>query len=136
MIYECACCGTANCGIPCRGCASSNPGHKFKVDGVKLRPSLFPWPALNFILRVLEFGAKKYTAHSWRNVEPQLYIEALLRHAAEFGERHRTEGVFCKDRESGLPVISHLACNAVILLAHPACASRALEAQQSTHSGT
>jgi hypothetical protein len=90
-----------------------------KYDGGKLRPSLFPWPAVSAVLQVLEFGAQKYTAHSWQNVEPQRYVEALLRHAIEFGERHRTEGLFCRDHESGLPTLAHLACNACFLLAHP-----------------
>jgi hypothetical protein len=91
-----------------------------KKDGGKLRPSLLPWSAVNAILDVLEFGAKKYAPHSWAKVEPDRYVEALLRHAIEFGERHRTEGILCKDAESGLPTLAHLACNAVFLLAHPA----------------
>lgn len=90
-----------------------------KADGGKLRPSLFPWKAINPVLRVLEFGAKKYAAHSWRGVEPDRYVDALQRHVVEWSERLRAEGILCLDKESGLPTLAHLACNALFLLAHP-----------------
>lgn len=96
-----------------------NKEQTIKADGGKLRPSLFPWLSINPVLRVLEFGANKYRAHSWRDVEPERYVEALLRHVVEWGERHRTEGVLCTDEESGLPTLAHIACNALFLLAHP-----------------
>lgn len=90
-----------------------------KADGGKPLPSLLPWAALLPVTRILEFGAKKYAAHSWKTVAPERYVEALLRHAIEFGERQHSEGVLCRDNESGLPVLAHLACNALFLLAHP-----------------
>lgn len=90
-----------------------------KADGGKLRPSLFPWRAINPVLRVLEFGALKYAAHSWQCVEPERYVDALQRHVIEWGERLRTEGILCTDAESGLPTLAHIACNALFLLAHP-----------------
>ena len=91
-----------------------------KKDGSKKRPSLFPWAAVDSILSILEFGAKKYAPHSWANVEPDRYVEALGRHAIEFLQRFPTEGLNQKDRESGDLVLAHLACNVLFLLAHPA----------------
>jgi hypothetical protein len=99
-------------------CASDDQQHK--ADGAKQRPTLFPWRAVAPVLEVLEFGARKYEAHSWSKVEPSRYVEALGRHAVEFLHRYPAEGLWHTDAESGLPVISHLACNVLFLLAHPA----------------
>ena len=96
-----------------------------KLDGGKLRPSLFPWRAVWPVLAVLEFGARKYAPHAWRKVERERYVDALLRHSIEFVERYADEGVLCADNESGLPVLAHLACNALFLLAHPDTTSEA-----------
>jgi hypothetical protein len=90
-----------------------------KADGGKLRPSLFPWKAINPVLRVLEFGAKKYKPHGWQGVEAERYVDALQRHVIEWSDRVRTEGILCLDHESGLPTLAHIACNALFLLAHP-----------------
>jgi hypothetical protein len=90
-----------------------------KADAGKLRPSLFPWRAINPVLRVLEFGAKKYAAHGWSGVAADRYVEALLRHVVEWQTRSREEGLLCLDEESGLPTLAHIACNALFLLAHP-----------------
>jgi hypothetical protein len=90
-----------------------------KADGGKLRPSLFPWRAVNHVLRVLEFGANKYKPHSWQGVAADRYVDALLRHIVEWADRVRAEGIMCPDHESGLPTLAHIACNALFLLAHP-----------------
>jgi hypothetical protein len=97
----------------------NNAAREHKDDKSKPKPSLLPWLALIPVIRILEFGAKKYAAHSWKNVAPERYVEALLRHAIEFGERQHTDGILCCDQESGLPVLAHLACNALFLLGHP-----------------
>jgi len=97
----------------------NNAAQEHKADAKKPLPSLLPWLALIPVIRILEFGAKKYAAHSWKNVAPERYVEALLRHAIEFGERQHTDGILCCDQESGLPVLAHLACNALFLLGHP-----------------
>jgi hypothetical protein len=78
----------------------------------KPRYSLLPWKALAWVVKVLEYGARKYTAHGWRSVPggAEVYREALLRHSAAVGR-----GEYL-DEESGLPHCAHLATNALILL--------------------
>ena len=82
-----------------------------KHDAGKTRPSLLPWSALQPVIDVLEFGAKKYSAGGWKKVSPERYREALLRHAMAYAED--PEGA---DADSGLPHLAHLACNALFLL--------------------
>jgi hypothetical protein len=63
--------------------------------------------ALAGVVDVLTFGAKKYKAHSWKEVEngEERYRDAFYRHlhAIERGEEF--------DPESGLPHWDHLLCN-------------------------
>lgn len=86
-----------------------------KFDGGKGRWSLLMqgcWHALSQVVDVLTFGAKKYSAHSWQQVEggKERYRDALYRHlnAFESGE--------INDHESGLPHLAHVATNALFLL--------------------
>jgi hypothetical protein len=78
----------------------------------KLRWGLLPWAALELVVRVLEYGAQKYSPNGWRTVPngAEVYREACLRHAAAIG---RGEWV---DTESGLPHAAHLACDCLIFL--------------------
>jgi hypothetical protein len=82
-----------------------------KDDGGKLMWSLLPWKALQGLVKVLTFGAKKYSPEGWRTVPDAKarYTAALLRHlyALNVGEKI--------DSESGLRHIDHLLCNAAFL---------------------
>lgn len=85
-----------------------------KFDGDKPRWTLLMRgcaKALNGVAAVLTFGAKKYDADSWKQVEggEDRYRSALYRHlnAIESGE--------VLDPESGLPHWDHVACNALFL---------------------
>lgn len=85
----------------------------YKADAGKLLPSLLfsGMPrALLMIVAVLTYGAQKYAAHSWKNVSPDRYEDALKRHmmALDAGETY--------DEETGLPHRAHIACNALFLL--------------------
>jgi hypothetical protein len=84
-----------------------------KLDAQKPRWSLFPWDALEAVLSVLEHGAVKYSVDGWTKVPEsrRRYYDALMRHLVAWwgGER--------LDRESGLPHLAHLSCNALFLLA-------------------
>lgn len=116
--------GTA--GAPCEPVGSSptrgapeGPEAGVKFDGGKLRwRRLFPWRGATEVMKVLEYGAEKYTerdedgnvtrdgADNWRRV-PELqerYGDASLRHAiAEaMGEE--------LDPESELEHLAHAAC--------------------------
>ena len=82
-----------------------------KDDKGKLMWDLLPWKAVNGLVKVLTFGAKKYAPNGWRSVPDarQRYLAALLRHlhALNVGEK--------VDKESGLRHIDHVTTNACFL---------------------
>jgi len=70
--------------------------------------SLVDFKSLEPLVEVLEFGCVKYTRDNWKKGLPQNEIlESLQRHliALFAGEE--------KDKESGLPHIGHIMCNAM-----------------------
>lgn len=69
--------------------------------------------ALRGVVGILMFGAKKYAAHSWREVSDneRRYLDGLMRHYAAIMEH----GLQAKDEESGLLHIDHLNCNGLFL---------------------
>lgn len=82
-----------------------------KADAGKPRISLVPTQIIRDIAAVREYGNAKYgDPNNWRNVEEQRYIDALLRHTLAFMDE--PNGV---DAESGLPHLSHIACNVAFL---------------------
>lgn len=92
--------------------AAAHGGMKF--DGGKPRWSLLMkgiHKGLRGVLSILEFGAIKYAADSWKQVPPAKYEEALMRHLAEINEH----GLQHVDYESGKLSIYHLACDALFL---------------------
>jgi hypothetical protein len=88
----------------------SDPGVKF--DNNKARWRLFPWRGAAEVMKILEYGAKKYTENGWQTVPDgrKRYLDAAMRHlvAAMNGES--------RDEESGLPHLAHAACNLLFLL--------------------
>lgn len=95
-------------GALCKKCPS-NEGVKHDQD--KLKWHLLPFKALEGMVKVLTFGASKYSENGWRTVPNarDRYLSALLRHlcAIQMGEK--------VDSESGLRHIDHLLCNAAFL---------------------
>lgn len=81
-----------------------------KADGGKLRLELIPTSAITSLGRVLTYGAEKYGANSWRRVERERYVGAILRHLTAYMDD--PDGV---DEESGLKHIEHVLCNAAFL---------------------
>lgn len=82
-----------------------------KDDGGKLRYDLLPWKAIDGLIRVLTFGARKYSPNGWRTVPnaKERYEAALLRHLSAI---KRGEKI---DPESGLRHIDHILCNVTFL---------------------
>lgn len=83
---------------------------EFKADGSKLRPSLVLDSMPNALLHVVAvgtYGAEKYEADSWRQVEARRYKDALYRHYLA-GDGN--------DEESGLSHLAHAAWNALVIL--------------------
>ncbi len=83
-----------------------------KDDTGKARFDLIPWGAIEGLVAVLTFGAKKYQPNGWRTVPDALprYEAALLRHFAAY---KRGEEV---DPESGLPHLHHALTNLVFIV--------------------
>jgi len=77
-----------------------------KFDDGKLDWTLLPWDSLEEVVRVLEFGAKKYSVDNWKKVPDgrARYVRAAFRHliASARGEE--------KDPESGLSHFAHGVC--------------------------
>lgn len=83
-----------------------------KGDVGKLRWSLLPDGVVREVVKVLEFGAKKYQVDNWQKVpEPRTrYYDALIRHVEAWwlGER--------KDPESGCHHLAHAVCCGFFLM--------------------
>jgi hypothetical protein len=76
----------------------------------KLKWSLVDFDAFEDMVRVLEFGAKKYSSHNWKK---GLSVTEIL----ESNQRHINgllRGEYL-DPESGLPHHGHIQCNAMFL---------------------
>jgi hypothetical protein len=102
--------------------APADEYHAKKADQGKLNYDLLPPEAyllrlsaeqLDGVVRVLEFGARKYSAHSWQNVPdaPSRYRAAARRHVQAIV---RGEAL---DPESGLPHADHFCCNLIFVFA-------------------
>lgn len=83
-----------------------------KFDGGKLRWVLLPWKGLTSVVRVLEFGAKKYAVDNWKKVPDaeNRYREALLRHVVAYATGEEV------DPETGEPHLAHAAYCILFLL--------------------
>ena len=82
-----------------------------KADAGKPRLTLVPRKIIFEIAKVREYGLKKYgDPENWRKVEIERYRDAAFRHFMAYLDD--PEGV---DAESGLPHLSHLACNIAFL---------------------
>jgi hypothetical protein len=76
----------------------------------KLRWSLVDFDALEDMVRVLEFGATKYSDDNWKQgLKTTELFESLMRHMTAY---MRGEDL---DSESGLPHTGHILCNAMFL---------------------
>lgn len=82
-----------------------------KSDAGKAQLTLVPRQILFDVAEIREYGMKKYgERESWRDVEIQRYRDAAFRHFVAYLDEPK--GV---DAESGLPHLSHLACNIAFL---------------------
>lgn len=98
--------------------ATSEGGRK--NDSGKTRWDLVPPLMLEQLAEVLTFGAKKYGANNWRNLEDARgrYIAAAFRHMAAWRKGEE------RDQESGLHHLAHAMCCMAFLgepeMEHPA----------------
>jgi hypothetical protein len=91
----------------------SDDHHAKKFDQAKPDWSLFVWDAAECVVRVLEFGSRKYERDGWARVPDgqRRYVNAALRHLIAWTRGERV------DPESGLPTLGHACCSALFALA-------------------
>lgn len=84
-----------------------------KFDSEKIRFSLIPKGTLQPVIRVLEFGAKKYAVDNWRKVENAnvRYFDAAHRHLDAWWNGEST------DSETNESHLAHAICCLMFLLA-------------------
>lgn len=91
-------------------CWEADKSSGLKFDGDKFRWDLLPYDAVEKIVEIMTYGAKKYSPNNWQKVESSRYIAALMRHiVAEIGGEDY-------DKESGFLHLAHAACNILFLL--------------------
>ncbi len=79
---------------------------RFNTD--KLKWSLVHFKSLEPMVKVLEFGCKKYSADNWkRGLDKKEILESMMRHLTAL-----MDGEAC-DPESGISHIGHIQCNAM-----------------------
>ena len=84
---------------------------EIKADYGKPQLTLVPRQIIYDIAKVREYGKNKYgSAENWKEVEIERYRDATFRHFMAYLDN--PQGV---DDESGLPHLSHLACNIAFL---------------------
>ena len=83
-----------------------------KADQEKPHPSYVPVALIEGVMAVREYGNAKYhDPDNWKQVEPERYHQAMLRHIlAAWNDPYKI------DPESGLPHIAHVATNIAFLL--------------------
>ena len=83
-----------------------------KNDADKPIPTLVPPEIIYAVERVRAYGTAKYgSPDNWRNVEPERYWNALIRHVLAAWWNWKAV-----DQESGLLHLAHICCNAAFLL--------------------
>lgn len=90
--------------------ADTAVGRKF--DAGKVDYTLVPWDGLEEIVKVLEFGARKYARDNWQHVEGgmQRYQAAAFRHLIAYNQGEKA------DPETGLSHLAHAGCCLLFLL--------------------
>lgn len=83
-----------------------------KFDSGKLRHSLLPSGVITEVLKVLEFGARKYKENNWQHVTNgrDRYYDAALRHITAWREGE------LEDSETGVNHLAHAICCLMFLL--------------------
>lgn len=84
-----------------------------KYDADKPQWALLPYDAINEIVKVLDYGAKKYAARNWEaGIAWSRVFSALMRHAWKWRQGEN------KDEETGISHLAHCGCCIVFLIAY------------------
>ncbi len=84
-----------------------------KYDTGKPDYTLLPWDAVEQIVKVLDFGARKYARDNWKHVADgeTRYLAAAFRHMAAHNRGEKN------DPETGISHLAHAGCCVLFLLA-------------------
>lgn len=89
-----------------------SPGAAHKYDEDKPRLDLVPPGIIEAVGIIRTYGTEKYgDPHGWKQVEPNRYTAALMRHLCKYLDNPKSV-----DEESGLPHLWHMACNIAFLI--------------------
>ena len=80
-----------------------------KYDQEKPDYSLVPFGAMDQVVKVLTYGAKKYDRFNWEKVESRRYQAAALRHISAYMQGEKI------DPESGVNHLAHAICSLLFL---------------------
>jgi hypothetical protein len=87
---------------------ANNDLKALRYNSGKAKWGLISFPAIEPLVRVLEFGATKYAPDNWKlGFKQKELLECLQRHLIALFEGEEL------DKESGLPHIGHVMCNAM-----------------------
>jgi len=89
------------------------PKTPVRYDTGKTQWDLLPWTALEEVAKVLEFGAKKYSANNWREGSGFSWgrvFNSTVRHLIAWWNGQD------RDPETGLSHLAHCCCNVLFLL--------------------
>jgi len=96
----------------------------------KVQWALVHFKSLEPMVRVLEFGAKKYAPNNWKKGLPDRQVmESMQRHLAAMidGEEN--------DSETGLPHVGHIMCNCMFLSYQQLQRHESTESRDDSHGG-
>lgn len=90
---------------------AAQQGRKF--DQAKPDYTLLPWDAVEQIVKVLDFGARKYDRNNWKHVDnaENRYLAAAFRHLSAYAQGE------VNDSETGLSHLAHAGCCLLFLMA-------------------
>lgn len=90
-----------------------DPTEGRKFDQGKPDFTLLPWDAVEQVVRVLDYGAKKYARDNWRYVDDaqNRYMAAVFRHLSTYMQGEE------QDPETGINHLAHACCSLLFVLA-------------------
>ena len=81
-----------------------------KHDSGKLRWDLLPIEIIEDVVKILTFGASKYTPENWKGVSIERYYAALMRHIVAWRKGEIT------DTESNVRHLAHAITNLIFIM--------------------
>lgn len=86
----------------------AKPGMSLRYNEGKLKWSLIHYESMEPMVRVLEFGLKKYKIDNWKiGLDKKENLESMMRHLTRIMDGEEI------DPDSGLPHMGHIQCGAM-----------------------